>query len=577
VSKTTSLPIAGKDQYYLNGRAKSSDYIEMNRVQIRLSKLLTILICLAVYIFPNRGDSSYPVGWGAAIDWGRYFIVQNGTTYDSTTHGTIIADMKNYGAEETLPKIHFAMVNIVTGTVTFPEGIQLFDYVPWVGLLVIPVFMLSWHRRVARSRGQYNQLDSFFVLLYSLFPTASVIALFSGNTNASIPARAFFITLLYLTAIITIQKGTKKPTGLIIVFLTCQPLFFFYYHTWSYYYILYIFVLGGYLLLNQRFRTALTLPIFAGVCFLASALYLNSMFLKEFVMALLGLPVILSNLFTSSSTSKHHINPRYLDQSTVNTLYNDITTASIILLGVLCLLFAGVYLVDWRDRGQDDYGTILVIFSVGQLAVGGALFAWGGLEMVLNRIFSALIILSMFYLGYIFATNRRYLKQATRGVVVLIVIASLSGYAVIPHNPGLSSQEEIGIQYVGQNTAQSIGIFTDFRLGPPLLYYSHDNVKTFHAHNQKANTIEAIIDSMYYNVSNPEIVLDSVMDSRNYYVMTSERQHKFGIVGPTYTSYQPASKGFQSQWVSESAYNRVYENGELVLHQRQIDSNITFG
>ena len=98
----------------------------MKKHHIILLVILIITLGNLLFLYPKQSSLSIPVEWGPGIDWGRYHIVNEGRIYEGGDYGlTWQSNLKNYGSVDVLPKIHYAILNIITGTVNFPNDLDL--------------------------------------------------------------------------------------------------------------------------------------------------------------------------------------------------------------------------------------------------------------------------------------------------------------------------------------------------------------------------------------------------------------------------------------------------------------------
>ena len=120
-----------------------------------------------IYLYPKLDDSPVPSGWGTSIDWGRHYILRKGHIYEKgeETALTWQSNTMSYGNADVLPKIYFAIINIVTGTTTFPSDLHLHYFLPWIGTLVLPIMGLFWYGHLSKKKKGVNRLDYCLLFL----------------------------------------------------------------------------------------------------------------------------------------------------------------------------------------------------------------------------------------------------------------------------------------------------------------------------------------------------------------------------------------------------------------------------
>ena len=74
-----------------------------------------------------------------------------------------------------------------------------------------------------------------------------------------------------------------------------------------------------------------------------------------------------------------------------------------------------------------------------------------------------------------------------------------------------------------------------------------------------------LLESCYYNVSEPQIILEEYIGSSMYYVLLGQRQTEVGILDITLTKFAPADPDFQREWSKERKFNEIYSSNYIDL------------
>jgi len=126
------------------------------------------------------------------------------------------------------------------------------------------------------------------------------------------------------------------------------------------------------------------------------------------------------------------------------------------------------------------------------------------------------------------------------------------------------------VRFSGYHIPTGSYIFSDFRLGTPILFFGKFGIVTINSPHQPQQILEELLEKCYYNVSEPEKILDRVIPSRNYYVITSSYQSGTGLLDPTDFTFKPASKNFQEEFSKQLKFNKIYSSQYFnVFHRNE--------
>jgi uncharacterized membrane protein YtjA (UPF0391 family) len=517
-------------------------------------------------LYPKLDYSPVPTQWAVGIDWGRYYILSEGKIYEKEYNAlTWQSGMKMYGCVDILPKILFAVINMVIGTINFPEDLKFYYTFPWSGTVFLPLLMLFWYLYISKKEGKFNSFDCFLLIFLSIFPLASAVEPVSGNTNSSGIARVFFFLMVILFIIIFTEK--KRNTMILGIFIFLLFPFFYYYHTWSYYFAINLTAIGFFTLFkkNERYITSLTnLGI---ITFITSAIYYNSLLMEEPIRIYKKFPQLLVNFPSVSFTMK--VNPELLGYSPLGSTYSYIQLVNSALIVSICLIFFWKYL-SFRKEAK-PYENLLFYFLIAQSFIALALFFWDGILGVYARSFEVLIYICMLLSAYLLVKSEEKLKTTIRFILLCAVCLCIISYLTVPHelNRSLTNEEFVGIRFAGTHIPKTSYIFSDFRLGTPLIYFDQLGIITIDAPHRSPQITEETLERCYYNITDPEMILDNIIHKPDYYFITSSHQSEVYLLDPSLKQFKPPSTDFQGEWAKQEAFNKLYSSEYFDIFQRR--------
>jgi hypothetical protein len=539
---------------------------------MKSNRLILVLALIAiasniVYLYPKLGYSPIPTQWEVGGGWGRYSIIEYGRIPQTEHSLTWQSDLKNYATFDVMPKILAAMITIVTGTGNFPEGELFHSIFSWVGIIFLPLVVLYFYTYVSNKEGKKsNSFDVVLLYSFSVFPLAStLISMSSGASVANGVARVLFLLLLVL--LITIIGDQKKRARRCAIFIFLLFPFFDYHHTWSYYLFIY-FVVILLLTFRRRNERQLTGLAFSGiVIFFTSAVYFNTNLLEEPGRIITSFGQILVNFPSVSHESK--INPNFSAYEPLGSIYSYLQYVNSALILLICLVFFAVYVTRHRKQPR-PYEKILFYFLITETLILAGLFTWNGISGVYARVFEVMTYVSLLLAAYLLTKSGQKLKLALRFMLLFSISIAVLSYPFSPQQSGLSvtREEFAGITFAGQHIPKTLYIFSDFRLGMPLLFFGQQGVKTIDAPNYPANVTEEILERCYYNVSNPESILDEYVGSSNYYVITSSSGRQASILDSSLRLFRPPSLDFEDKWSNQEDFNKIYSSDQLCVYNR---------
>lgn len=539
----------------------------MKKSHVVLLIILLIVFGNIVYLYPKLDFSPVPSQWAPGSGWGRYHIIQYGEIAENEHTLTWQSGIKNYATIDILPKILAAIVNIITGTTTFPDN-ERFHYIfPWVGILFLPSVVLYFYKYISNKEGGFNYFDCCLLYLFAMFPlTSTLYSMSMGLSAANSAARVLFLLLLVILTIIFVEKKQNATRTSIFLFMLIP--FYYFHHTWSYYLAIYISAIAFFTFLKTNERYIASLSIFNIVIFFTSAMYSNHNLLREPTTIIRSFRNIVENYPSVSSVSQ--VNPELLGYRSFESMYSYLQLINCLLILLLCLFFIWIFFVLWKKGNHEPYGKMLLYFIMAQFFVGVALFAWEGVFGAFSRLFEVLVYVSMLTSSYLLVKCSGKLKFAIRLTLLCAICICVFSYLYYSSDLtwSMTSEEFKGISFTGDHITGDSNIFSDFRVATSLIFFGVNGIQTPEAEKHPPEITEEILERCYYNISSPEIILDKIMIKPNYYVITSLRQSETYIVDPSLKRFKPASKNFQDEWGKSMHFNRIYSSHYSNLFMR---------
>jgi len=528
------------------------------RATFALIVVFTLVAAYNIYMVPKIGYSAVPTEWSPGIDWGRYYIVGNGHLISETGSAlTWQSNIIDYGAFDVLPKILFAILNLITGITDFPRDLELHALLPWAGIAFIPVLSLLAYRTLGGPKCPKYALDPYLLLLFSLFPSVSAVSVVSGNTNGSAIARALFLLMLLLMVILFSSKNNRKM--LMITYFILLIAVFYFYHTWAYYLSIILCCVGCIKGIKKDID-GLSIIFTSVLIFICYSIYINTnLFNETFRISKTFINSIdLLNFISISNTMK--VNPELFAYQSLSNLFSQMQFLNSALIFVISMIFIYIYLQRIKNGVSNSKEQILFWIFCGQIAIGLFLFVWDGFLGVYARIFEALTYLSILLLAYNLVYSSGYLKKFLHVIVIVIVGISIYNYVSYPEpmKMHLVESEWNDISFIGNNVPKEEIIFSDFRIGTPLVYHGQRNIVTLDSTNNAPGDTEDILYSVYYNPFRPDLILDRILCSNRYYVMLSQRQSQVYILDPCLLQFKCASTNYIERWDEQINFHKVY-------------------
>lgn len=537
--------------------------IKWNKRKLYLSFMLffSASILLYMYVYLLNRNLSVATGWGPAIDFGRQYIIENGYVFEGgADKGSVVANYINYGSEDVMPKIYFAMINIVVGRVGLVEGYGFYRYIPWISFIVLPSLFVCIYRLFANIWNVAEQpMNLLLIYMVSVFPLASAIGNYSAP-NGTMLGRALFLMMLFIFVKIVYSK--EKNTGLLALFIILNPIFYMFYHTWSYYY---FFMMGGFLvffLISKRFNES-RLPFFSLATYFVVGLTYNRRLITRTVRW----------MFLPRSAVEIEVD--MVGYTTFRTFYSYVQTFNVLLLLVGSIIFLYFW---YREYFKNEFNKELSLdnfipFIITGFLMAFALFTHGGFTSLLGRIFEGtLFLLLIFFIASLIQSvkhSKTNVKKILQVSLVLIVLCCTWSMVNRPGDirGGITSSEYSSIEFLSEHQSEDAAIFSDFRLITPNIYHNKNYLYTFRGTDPY---LYKNVSRMYYEKTTPSLLIDNIMEHDHYSVIISERQKEITVVTSGMVNFRPASENFVDNFDNDIRLHRMYDSGKGIVFYRDL-------
>ena len=539
----------------------------MKKYQYILFLILLSLIGNVVFVLPSINYSHIPSQWEASSGYGRYHIINEGhISPENHKFLTWQSSLTNYATVDILPKILSAMISIVVGKTDLLEGERFHHIFPWVGTLFLPLIALYFYKYISKKSDTYNEIDGIIIFIFSIFPLASELPSMSlGTTAANSVARCLFLLILILFIVIFDQQK-RNPSFVILLIMLLIP-FFYFHHTWSYYLIIFLLVLFFINYIRNE-KYTLSLFLFGFILYLVAMAYYDHNLLEENARIIKSAPNLLSNIHSVSNTT--NVNPQLLGYQRFHSISSCFSFLNCLSILLIFALYFWTYIRSISREISKSYEKTLFSYFLAYFFIIPFLFIWNGLLGVISRMFEPLVYLIILFSAYLLSKYKQPFKDVFRIVLILSSFFAIMGYLCAPPEQAiqLTNEEFLGIEFAGLHIPTNNYIYSDFRIAPTLMYFGQQGIKTVDSSHQDANITEQIMNRCYYNVSNPEYILDRVINSKNYYFISSLHQTEVFILDSTLRGFKSASINFQSLWSDQQAFNKIYSSEYCELYLR---------
>jgi hypothetical protein len=315
-------------------------------------------------------------------------------------------------------------------------------------------------------------------------------------------------------------------------------------------------------------KSILGISLLGVVLFFNSALYFNVNLLDESLRIIRNFPQILNNFPSVTYTTK--LNSELLGYETLNSTYSYLQLLSSTIILIIFILYIFGYIKNLKRGEPQRYEKVLFYYTIVQLFIFLALLIWDGFLGVYSRFFESLVYLTMLFSAYLLVKSDGKFKSIIRFFLLFAVFVAVFSFLIAPSelNMQLTDEEFVGIQFAGENIPNRSYIFSDFRLATPLIYFNQLGVSTIDSPHDLPEVTEQILIRCYYDISYPEYILDKVINSTKYYVITSSRQSEVFIRDSSLKAFKKAPANFQRSWDEQRAFINIYSSNEIEIFAR---------
>lgn len=549
-----------------------------------LLSLVIIFSYLVIIFHPNL--PSKIGGYNSAIDYGRYHIVNYGHIPTNKPYHTWQAGLWRYGREDVLPKIHYAIINIVTGTTNFPYDLQFYSYIPWEGVFFIPFVVLMWYSYLSKKyRIKRNILDIVILYMIAVFPLASTTSQYTLTAGNTID-RGFFMLMIIL-----FLTGLENKKRLALYSFLLFP-FYCYYHTWSYYLLIVLFAIFIFSIIWKKWKISF-LSLYGIATYFIVAIYNREQLLYPFYklgILSISMSMLLNPAFFSIGyiNTKYYFNllnllfipSKYIGYKPFGNIYSIMQAINLFLLSIFLIIFLGHFLYRYLFlmKKLEEYEYLLLSIVVGGLtliAVSLYLFFGNFIKVISSRFWEAGVYITLLIIPYlivVFRKDKRKLKHLKLLYVISIIIVLICLLSIqispyfTPKNPQLKMQDLSGICFAGTYFSDDTPIYSDFFIGTILIYYNQTTIYTID-HRLSTSLLSSLL-KIYYNRTTPSIALDNLIKHKPYVVLTSHT-HLERLYLPTDIALRPICKKFAENFDNDSAFCKVYSSAGLHSYYRE--------
>lgn len=521
-------------------------------------------------------NSPIPGGWGVNIDWTRHAIAQEGRIISETDASSVLSSYRGSQSYD-WAAITLGITSVIIGG-SLDGTLRTLNAIPVVGFVIFPSLVFLLYRRFI---GDIELLSSSGVLMLSLslFPSVRIVF----KTALGWYPEPYSTALVLLTLLMVPRAQHSWKHYLVFIILTIVTLNT--YHTWVFFFLLISVTVMIFEFFFRRTTEHQGRPLLG----LLAAVWLSVLFyltgttvsgrFDELINTISSVILLrgLNEFFAAASSELIGASASQALENVGIRRVLSITNYSATFSVVALYGFIRIYRIVRGDGSPlEDASERLILFSLLAFPVIVALFyAMGGLGTAVGRTQYIGIYFAMFCVIALLAKEHGTLRTITMGLAVIMVITTVGGVALhkstytAPH----TQQEAAAIEFTGQEVPNPDPIFSDTRLGMPLLYYQQDAVISIQVtHEGWEERAEAI----FYGESNlttEEALSTSVKmgvfakdDSDRVFVLLSERMAESG---PSLLSYQlPPAPSVIERFEQNAEFNKVYANGDSILMRR---------
>lgn len=558
------------------------------------------------------------VSYSAWTDWTRFHIIKTGQISHELSPETLASARIGNGMSD-FSILFIAILNIVTGTTKLKEGLYFLSILPIGGIVLVPSAVFMW---VRKTWGRHTDPVALgLILILSLFPSAAHIGRSSTALHYSIYAIFIFALVLYL-----LPWATDSNRRMVILFILIFTLFNL---NHSIAHLPILFIPGVYIIgklgkntfginANNYYISITTVLAIIAIFVLVDMQFNNR--LRELAVQnfrlYFGQPpartVLATTRFSQNIQSYTTLgNIARVIRGTALIIYRSIYLFYIIIFCLLIFnnLFKNILNFIWfqSSTGNSKPGVngdvlgqylktttssdeepemmpymyifyYILLFPVVLLTY----YQYGGIGGGVVRTQAVGIFVAIPVFAY-FLNSKEWLERVTSSAIVLIVVLALIAYAFQTgfivslssnrEQETLIQSEESAIEFVGTEVPNHKYVFSDARLGPPLVYYNQMSlvmITKFH------NGWRSLLKAVYYNsrktpssaIMNASRQSQVRVDhshrgiSENIYLLSSDRTSQLGVSLLDFRTQPPPSQEFNEQY---NSHHRVYDSGPSQL------------
>lgn len=523
------------------------------------------------------------------------YIFENNHLYtEKIPHHTYFSNVGNVAAFFPMDALFYTL-SVIMGFEGFRELIVLNRLLPIQTVVLIPLFSIVFYKQLTIIYGQKTQtLDYVIIWLFASAGTTYLISFAAVFARNALYSWAFVIMVFYLL-FKSHENHDKRIYALLFTFATLVIIFKF---TVGMMFLIILFVVliltNSWLTLKKEYTirksfASRILPLFI----ISTAVFLFR-FGYQVPHRLRGTLDTLTEIVSSSLTflsepyfmitgATYEISQMgFVSQKSFSPFeelaYNflsdigRITIHIIPLVIPLAFMFTCLYIF-FRKKKTDQYLLILcsAFFSFPILVLG--FYKWMGLWQVFYRVNQPFSIISILFLAYLLVNYRIKVREyhLNQFLTILIIVSVVSSCYLVAtgHAESFTKPEYIGIDWFGSNIDNNEPVFTDFRIGTPLVLYNFTDVHgiNFIEYPKEAKTM---YEKTYQEVSQKNLdylmqTVENKKKSKPDYFLFSEEMTKDKIQSPG-PKFSPAKDNFLKEY-DELTLKKIYCNEEIKVYE----------
>lgn len=540
--------------------------------------ITTWLVTIAWWLryYSTWSGSPIPSTYGANIDWTRHMIVQTGNIqyFKGFTLLTSYSGRQN----DDLASFLYAMINIITGETQLVDALELLNAISLPGMILFPLIFITWWWTYRANSIKKTTGGLVLVVIFALYPSPTTIEKTAEGFFTETYATAILL-LMFLLLVIAQQSKRILAVFLGLTFISTNV-----YHTWVF---LSLLVLGvsiaiSYSLEQWEFGRAKStfslwlLPAFFATFFISGTILNNTFF--EFVdnlwRAISGINqgYEIYQVGNSPLTSTQRPSQlQSLNARQIIKLTNYVAGVGIISIFGITRLRALIY----RKSGISRHDRVLFAALCSFPIIIAMFFGIGGISTAYTRTQYIGVYFIIFSSALLIQSNRQRIRRATAVLMIICIISAGVGTTMVGTlNPTHTVQQEDAIEWSGNKIPNDEYIFSETKMGTPLMHYQQKGVTLVRA---SSPGWEDRLRAIYYS-DDPEAAREAIIetielskfeeapDVDDYYIIMPEYITEEGVGMMAYSTI-PTGRSPTEIFDRSQHLNRIYDSNSSTIYR----------